>query len=101
MGFLRQEYWSGLPFPSPGHLPDPGIEPMSPALQADSLPTECTAIWSLPLGSLPYHGKTETQQGLRCLWHREPTSDSGSLQQSQDLLQSTKQENRRQASDLF
>ena len=40
MGFSRQEYWSGLPFPSPGHLPDPGIEPRSPALQADSLPTE-------------------------------------------------------------
>ena len=32
MGFFRQEYWSGLPFPSPGHLPDPGIEPRSPAL---------------------------------------------------------------------
>ena len=40
MGFLRQEYWSGLPFPSPGDLPDPGIEPGSPELQADSLPTE-------------------------------------------------------------
>ena len=40
MGFSRQEYWSGLPFPSPGGLPDPGIEPGSPALQADSLPTE-------------------------------------------------------------
>ena len=39
MGFSRQEYWSGLPFPSPGDLPDPGIEPGSPALQADSLPT--------------------------------------------------------------
>ena len=38
MGFPRQEYWSGLPFPSPGDLPDPGIEPMSSALQADSLP---------------------------------------------------------------
>ena len=38
MGFPRQEYWSGLPFPSPGDLPDPGIEPMSPALQVDSLP---------------------------------------------------------------
>ena len=37
MGFFRQEYWSGLPFPSPGDLPDPGIEPRSPALQADSL----------------------------------------------------------------
>ena len=40
MGFSRQEYWSGLSFPSPGDLPDPGTEPRSPALQADSLPTE-------------------------------------------------------------
>ena len=39
-GILRQEYWSGLPFPSPGDLPSPGIEPRSPALQADSLPSE-------------------------------------------------------------
>ena len=38
MGFLRQEHRSGLPFPSPGNLPDPRIEPESPALQADSLP---------------------------------------------------------------
>ena len=38
VGFPRQEYWSGLPFPSPGHLPDPGIEPVSIAWQADSLP---------------------------------------------------------------
>ena len=36
MGFSRQEYWSGLPFPSPGYLPDPGIEPRSPTLQADT-----------------------------------------------------------------
>ena len=40
MGFSRQEYWSRLPFPSPGDLPDPGIEPSSPALQADSLLSE-------------------------------------------------------------
>ena len=40
MGFSRQEYWSGLPFPPPGDLPDPGIEPRSPALQADSLQAE-------------------------------------------------------------
>ena len=40
MEFFRQEYRSGLPFPSPGDLPDPGIEPMSPALQVDSLPSE-------------------------------------------------------------
>ena len=38
MGFSRQEYWSGVPFPSPGDLPDPRIEPRSPALQADALP---------------------------------------------------------------
>ena len=41
-GFSGQEYWSGLPFPSPGDLPDPGIKPGSPALQADSLPSEPT-----------------------------------------------------------
>ena len=40
MGFSRQEYWSGLPFPSPGDLPDPGIKPRSPALQADALTSE-------------------------------------------------------------
>ena len=40
MGFPRQEHWSGLPFPSPGDLSDRGIEPGSPALQADSLPFE-------------------------------------------------------------
>ena len=40
MGFSRQEYWSGFPFHSPGDLPNPGIKPRSPALQADSLPTE-------------------------------------------------------------
>ena len=40
MGFSRQEYWSGLPFPSPGDLPDPGIKPRSPAMQADALPSE-------------------------------------------------------------
>ena len=40
MGFSRQEYWSGSPFPSPGDLPDPGIKPKSPALQADALTSE-------------------------------------------------------------
>ena len=47
MGFSRQEYWSGLPFPSPGDLPDPGVEPGSPALQADALSSE-------PPGKLRY-----------------------------------------------
>ena len=58
MEFSRQEYWSGLPFPSPGHLPDPGIEPGSPTLQADSLQSE-------PLGS--YKGLT-----LNALYFQKP-----------------------------
>ena len=45
MGFSKQEYWSGVPFPSPGYLPDPGIEPGSPTLQAD-------ALTSVPPGKL-------------------------------------------------
>ena len=40
MGFPRQDYWSALPFPSPGDLPDPGIKPRSPSSQANSLPAE-------------------------------------------------------------
>ena len=40
MGFPRQEYWNGLPFPPPGDLTNSGIKPVSPALQADSLPIE-------------------------------------------------------------
>ena len=40
LGFSRQEYWRGLPFPSPGDLPNPGIEPGSPALQADALTSQ-------------------------------------------------------------
>ena len=47
MGFPRQENWSGLPFLSPGDLPNPGIEPRSPALQSDSLPSE-PFQWSPP-----------------------------------------------------
>ena len=44
MEFSRQEYWSGLPFPSPGDFPDPEIQPGSPALQADSLSSEPTIL---------------------------------------------------------
>ena len=40
MGYSRQEYWSGLPFPSPGDIPNPGIEPGSPTMRAESLPSE-------------------------------------------------------------
>ena len=47
MGFPTQEYCSELPFPSPGDLPDPGIEPRSPELQADSLPSELPCFWQM------------------------------------------------------
>ena len=45
MEFTRQEHWTGLPFPSPGDPPDPGIEPGSLTLQADALPSEPPVIW--------------------------------------------------------
>ena len=48
MGFSRQEYWSGLPFPSPGDLPNPGIEPGSPTLQADALTSEPPGVGEIP-----------------------------------------------------
>ena len=47
MGFSRQEYWSGLPFPSPGDLPDPGIKPGSPASEADALTSEPPSMMQL------------------------------------------------------
>ena len=47
MGFSRQEYWSGLSFPSPGGLPNPGMEPRSPALQADALTSESPGMFSV------------------------------------------------------
>ena len=52
MGFSRQEYWSGLPFPSPGDLPNPGIEPESPTLQADALPSEPTGNSPVTAGEI-------------------------------------------------
>ena len=59
MGFSRQEYWSGLPFPSPGDLPNPGIEPKSPAFQADALTSEPIYIhsfsYSFPYWFIPGH----------------------------------------------
>ena len=52
MEFSRQEYWSGLPFPSPEDLSDPGIEPRSPALQADTLPPELPGKFKLVVGGI-------------------------------------------------
>ena len=52
MGFSRQEYWCGLPFPSPEDVPDPGIELCSPALHPDSLPFELQeSLYSIPIAT--------------------------------------------------
>ena len=58
MGFFRQEYWSGLPFPSPGDLPNPGIEPRLPILQADSLVSK-------PLGKSQIIGNMQIKTTMR------------------------------------
>ena len=60
MGFSRQEFWGRLSFPSPGDLPNPGIEPWSPALQADALPSE-------PPGKLSYNLYNKVTQLYVCV----------------------------------
>ena len=63
--FSRQEYWGGLPFPSPVHLPNPGIEPESPTLQADSLPSEPPgASWWTPANWAPAIKLSHLTQGI-------------------------------------
>ena len=85
MGFSRQDYWSGLPFPSPGDLPDPGIEPRSPAVEADALPSE-------PPGR-PSTGKSRLNQDaaqmLSLEWSTGQTESTGQPgdQQGQDHAQ--------------
>ena len=58
MGFSRQECWSGLPFPSPRDLPNPGIEPGSPTLQADALPSEPPGKLSNDITDIKWLGKS-------------------------------------------
>ena len=71
MEFLRQEYWSGLPCPPPGDLPNPGIEPRSPALQVDSLPSVPpgkpmnTGVGSYPFSRLFFWPRNWT--GVSCI----------------------------------
>ena len=59
MGFLKQEYWRGLPFLSPGHLPDPGIEPASPALASKFFTTE---PWGSPYPTIPQLKKKKKEK---------------------------------------
>ena len=62
VGFSRPEYWSGEPFPSPGDLPNPGIEHRSPTLQVDSLPSE-------PPGSIMFHGSISYKRTKIKFWY--------------------------------
>ena len=79
MGFSRQEYWSGLPFPSPGNLPKPGIEPRSPASQAGALTSE-------PPGNA---GVDEAQSGIkiagRNINHLRYADDTTLMAESEEL----------------
>ena len=66
MGFSGQEYWSGVPCPPPGDLPHPGVEPRSPVLQADSLPSEPPGkVPGKPPGNLPLLGFAKLKRSLQ------------------------------------
>ena len=83
-GFPRQEYWGGLPCPAPGVLPNPGIKPKSPALQANSFPSEPPGKHkNTGVGSLGLQGNLPTQESnwghLHCRWILYQLSYQGSL----------------------
>ena len=94
MGFSRQEYWSGLPFPSPGDLPDPGIEPGSPAFQADALTSEPPGkpIWK----KKKMWGDTDSK-GLSffSLWLRRPLGFPGGTSGKESACQCRRHGRRR------
>ena len=74
MEFSRSEYWSGQPFPSPGNLPNPGIEPMSPAFQVDSVPAKPpgkpkkSTVGNLSLLQWIFPTQESNQGLLHCMW---------------------------------
>ena len=78
MEFSRQEYSSGLPFPSPGDLPSPGMEPGSPALQADSLPSEPPGV-ALVVKNLSANAGDVKDLGSVPGWGRSPGGGNGNL----------------------
>ena len=82
MGFSRQEYWSGLPFPSPGYLPNPGIEPRSPTFQVDALTSEPPGkpknnVWDLSksLSFSSYLSPSHIFGRKKSVWYSEPYWD--------------------------
>ena len=80
MGFPRQEYWNGLLFASPGHLPDPGIKPTSPALQADSLPLshQGNPFWHLSVQLLSHVRLLSDMKGAWTAAHQASLSITNS-----------------------
>ena len=78
MVFPRQEHWNGLPFPSPGDLPSPGMEPGSPALQADSLPSEPPGV-ALVVKNLSANAGDVKDLGSVPGWGRSPGGGNGNL----------------------
>ena len=80
MGFSRQEYWSGLPFPSPGDLPDPGIETRSPAFQADALTSEPPGK---PKCKTRYYKTPRGKHRQNTLWHESQQYFLGSVSSGQ------------------
>ena len=81
MGFSRQEYWSGWPFPSPGDLPDPEIEPGSPAFQADALTSEpeVKETWVQSLGQKDLLEKETATHSSILSWRIPWTEEPGEL----------------------
>jgi len=69
MGFSRQEYWSGLPCPPPGDLPNPGIEPRSPALQVDSLQSEPPGKYIIYFKNKNLLDLGKTGENMYCIFH--------------------------------
>ena len=94
-GFSRQEYWSGLPCPPPGNLPNPGIEPRPPALQADSLPSEplgkpmSTGVGSLTIfeGIFPTQELNQDLLHCRCVLYQLDYQGRPMSYLTQDYLQ--------------
>ena len=80
MGFPRQECWSGLPFPSPGDIPNPVIKPRSPAFQADSLPSEPPGK---PLIMSIYPGKKLNKRYMPPNVHRSTIYNSQDMEATQ------------------
>ena len=79
MGFPREEYWSRLPFPSPGDLPDPGIKPVSPALQVDHLPRShmCMCVCLYIPGIQRYQAPNEIQFTIPDTHKRAASKETG------------------------